>query len=115
MQAQGVRLILASAYYEPRHAQFVAQHTGATVKARQEADAFERRGVENWAGWWQALAAEPACKELLAERERRFAWRVADPHRPLYDVHEAALCDAGFREVGVIWQRMCNRVLMAVR
>jgi ABC-type Zn uptake system ZnuABC Zn-binding protein ZnuA len=31
MQAQGVKLILASAYYDPRHAQFVAQHTSARV------------------------------------------------------------------------------------
>jgi ABC-type Zn uptake system ZnuABC Zn-binding protein ZnuA len=31
MQAQGVKLILASAYYDPRHAQFVAQNTRAKV------------------------------------------------------------------------------------
>jgi ABC-type Zn uptake system ZnuABC Zn-binding protein ZnuA len=31
MQAQGVRLILASAYYDPRHARFLAQNTGARV------------------------------------------------------------------------------------
>jgi ABC-type Zn uptake system ZnuABC Zn-binding protein ZnuA len=31
MQAHGVKLILASAYYDPRHAQFVAQHTNARV------------------------------------------------------------------------------------
>jgi ABC-type Zn uptake system ZnuABC Zn-binding protein ZnuA len=31
MQTQGVKLILASSYYDPRHAQFVAQHTSARV------------------------------------------------------------------------------------
>ena len=31
MQAQEVKIILASAYYDPRHAQFVAQNTGAKV------------------------------------------------------------------------------------
>jgi ABC-type Zn uptake system ZnuABC Zn-binding protein ZnuA len=31
MQAQGVTLILASAYYDPRHAQFLAQNTRARV------------------------------------------------------------------------------------
>lgn len=31
MQAEQVPLILASAYYDPRHAQFLAQHTGAKV------------------------------------------------------------------------------------
>jgi trans-aconitate methyltransferase len=91
------------------------QRVADAVKARQEEDAFRRRGVEDWTEWWQALAAEPALTELLEERQRRFAWRTIDEHRPLYDVHEAALHDAGFREVGVIWQYMCNRVLMAIR
>jgi ABC-type Zn uptake system ZnuABC Zn-binding protein ZnuA len=31
MQAQEVKIILASAYYDPRHAQFMAQNTGAKV------------------------------------------------------------------------------------
>ena len=31
MQTQGVKIILASVYYDPRHAQFVAQNTGARV------------------------------------------------------------------------------------
>jgi ABC-type Zn uptake system ZnuABC Zn-binding protein ZnuA len=31
MRAQSVRLILASAYYDPRHARFLAQNTGARV------------------------------------------------------------------------------------
>jgi ABC-type Zn uptake system ZnuABC Zn-binding protein ZnuA len=31
MRAEHVRLILASAYYDPRHARFVSQQTGATV------------------------------------------------------------------------------------
>jgi len=35
------------------------------------------------------------------------------PH--LYDLHLAALRDGGFREVGVIWQNMENRVLLDVR
>jgi hypothetical protein len=99
--------------FRPSMATF--QRVADAVKARREEETFTRRGVEDWTQWWQAMAAEPALKELLAERERRFAWRSTDQHRPLYDVHEAALTDAGFREVGVIWQHMCNRVLMAVR
>jgi zinc/manganese transport system substrate-binding protein len=31
MQAERIGLILTSAYYDPRHAQFLAQHTGATI------------------------------------------------------------------------------------
>jgi len=32
-----------------------------------------------------------------------------------FDVHVAALHDAGFREVGTIWQVLSNRVVLAVR
>jgi hypothetical protein len=31
------------------------------------------------------------------------------------DLHRAALIDAGFQEVDVLWQSVDNRVLMAVR
>jgi trans-aconitate methyltransferase len=85
----------------------------AKEEARQEA--FTRNGQEDWERWWEALAAEPALHELFAERERRFAWKTAARHIPIFELHEAALRDAGFREVGVIWQHMGNRVLMAVR
>jgi trans-aconitate methyltransferase len=91
------------------------QRVADTVKAHRQEDAFTRRGVEDWTTWWQALEAEPALRDLFAERERRFAWKAQGWHAPIYDVHEAALRDAGFREVGVIWQTMDNRVLMAMR
>jgi trans-aconitate methyltransferase len=91
------------------------QWVADTVKARRQEEAFTRRGVEDWTTWWQALSAEPALQDLCAERERRFAWKAQERHVPIFDVHEAALRDAGFREVGVIWQNMDNRVLMAVR
>jgi trans-aconitate methyltransferase len=85
------------------------------VKAARKADAFERRGVENWEDWWAALAREPAAAGLLAERERRFAGRTRDWNNPGYDFQAAALREAGFAEVDVIWQNLDNRVLMAVR
>ena len=91
------------------------QRVADTAKARRQEEAFTRRGVEDWTAWWQALSAEPALQDLFAERERRFAWKAEERHIPIFDVHEAALRDAGFREVGVIWQNMDNRVLMAVR
>lgn len=91
------------------------QRVADAVKARRQEDAFTRRGVEDWTAWWQALSAEPGLHELFAERERRFAWKAQARHVPIFDVHAAALRDAGFREVGVIWQNMDNRVLMAVR
>ncbi len=86
--------------------------------ARRETEAFASGEAEDWESWWAALAAEPGARELLAERERRFAPYAAhhgDSEAPIYDVHEAALRNAGFREVGVIWQHLDNRVLLGVR
>ena len=52
---------------------------------------------------------------LLTERTRRFAGKQRQESPPGFDVHVAALHDAGFREVGTIWQMLSNRVLLAVR
>jgi SAM-dependent methyltransferase len=91
------------------------QKVAQAVKERTRIDAFERRGLEDWEGWWKALQAEPSLEGLFAERERRFSWKVSGWHAPIFDLHAAALRDGGFREVGVIWQHGENRVLMAVR
>jgi len=49
MRAEGVRLVLAAAYYDPRHARFISEHTGARVVnlanqvgAREGADDYLR-------------------------------------------------------------------------
>jgi SAM-dependent methyltransferase len=75
-------------------------------------------GGEDWQTWWDALRREPGLAALFAERERRLAWRQPFEQRweaPIYDFHEAALREGGFREVGVVWQRLDDRVLLAVR
>lgn len=85
---------------------------------RHEVEVFTVGGAEDWDRWWAALAQEPGATHLLAERARRFAGHTGhDGHEgaPIYDVHEAALRNAGFREVGVIWQHLDNRVLLGVR
>jgi SAM-dependent methyltransferase len=76
---------------------------------------FAKEQSEDWGQWWSALAAEPGMAELFAERERRFPEATHDETAPIFDLHEGALRDAGFREVGVIWQRLDDRVLLAVR
>ncbi|MFT4039567.1 MAG: class I SAM-dependent methyltransferase [Thermomicrobiales bacterium] len=86
----------------------------ATIEM-QRAEAFDAGGVEDWDEWWAALAQEGPAGPLLAERTRRFAAADRDSPVPIFDVHEAALRNAGFREVGTIWQRLDNRVLLAVR
>lgn len=82
---------------------------------RQRAAAFDVGGAEDWDQWWAALAKEPGASDLLAERSLRFTDVPRDAFAPIFDVHEAALRNAGFREVGVIWQRLDNRVLLGVR
>jgi hypothetical protein len=42
-------------------------------------------------------------------------WEATNAPRSGFDVHVAALGDAGFREVGTIWQVLSDRVLLAVR
>jgi SAM-dependent methyltransferase len=77
--------------------------------------AFAARGIETAEQWWDALASEPAFAQLLTARTERFAGKQRQASPPGFDVHVAALRDAGFREVGTIWQVLSNRVLMAVR
>jgi SAM-dependent methyltransferase len=86
-----------------------------TARERQHARAFAKVGAEDWEQWWAALAKEPGAVELLAERERRFPVIHGDEDAPIFDVHVSALRNAGFREAGVIWQRLDNRVLLGVR
>jgi SAM-dependent methyltransferase len=85
------------------------------ARARATAGAFERPGAEDWRTWWEAVAAEPALSTLLAERKRRFPAPADDAAAPTVDLHQAALLNAGFREVGVVWQRGDDRVLVAAR
>ena len=77
-------------------------------------ESFAARGIETSEAWWGALKREPSLASLLAERERRYAAKER-PLSPIFDLHVAALRDAGFREIGTIWQTGTNRILMAVR
>ncbi len=103
--------------FEPRLEHF--QQVANAVKQRIQDEAFTQRGVEDWAQWWEALAKEPNLDVLMAEREQRFAPQreilSAASYRPTFALHEAALREAGFEQVDVIWQRLDNRVLMAIR
>jgi SAM-dependent methyltransferase len=91
------------------------QTLARTLYERTMRDSFARDGVDDWHGWWSALAAEPGMADLFAERERRFPETTHDETAPIFDLHVGALRDAGFREAGVIWQRLDDRVVLAVR
>ncbi len=74
-----------------------------------------KRNAEGWSEWWENLKREPCMDELFAERQRRDIEGSHHGSHAIVELHEAALRDAGFREVGVIWQHMGNRVVMGVR
>lgn len=85
-----------------------------TVTKQWEQDAFEKNGVADYKQWHDGLAA--AIPGLpWDEKERRFAGRRREAIEPGYDLHVAALRDAGFAEVDTIWQVVNNRVIAAVR
>ena len=67
-----------------------------------------------WRRWWEGAEKIPALRPFFEERARRSA---EHPHHEAVslELHEAALRAAGFRDVGVIWQDLTNRVLFARR
>lgn len=70
---------------------------------------------ETWEGWWDAVKADPALADLVAERtSRAFAPEHHGSPSGRLDVHVDALRAAGFGEVGTIWQRGDDRLLCAV-
>ncbi len=69
---------------------------------------------ENWKSWWRNLAKEPALRAQFAERRRRFPKEHRSDPAVTLGLHQEQLRAAGFREVGVVWQELDNRVLMAV-
>jgi SAM-dependent methyltransferase len=76
---------------------------------------FAARGIETAEQWWDSLAGEPAFAPLLTARAERFAGKRRQQSSPGFDAHVTALRDAGFREIGTIWQVLSDRVLLAVR
>ncbi|GLW07699.1 hypothetical protein Misp01_28290 [Microtetraspora sp. NBRC 13810] len=77
---------------------------------------FSAGKPEDWRQWWDGIAADPALADLGAERDRRTA--AADHHGSEsagLSTHVTALRDAGFAEIGTLWQQGNNRLLCAVR
>ncbi|NJL20253.1 MAG: class I SAM-dependent methyltransferase [Leptolyngbyaceae cyanobacterium SM1_3_5] len=90
------------------------QRLAKAVQTQQKEQAFSVGNQEDWEHWWEAIEQEAELKELLAERHRRFQPRFTE-NEPTLAIHEAALREAGFREVSTIWQRFDDRILLAVR
>jgi trans-aconitate methyltransferase len=82
---------------------------------RMSRDIATQSGAEDWSTWWENLKREQGMGDLFAERQRRIIDGAHHDSHAIVELHEAALRDAGFREVSVIWQHMGNRVVMGVR
>ncbi|WP_235030704.1 class I SAM-dependent methyltransferase [Nonomuraea solani] len=84
------------------------------VHERETERAFGANRPEDWRTWWDAVEADPALAELNAARSTAGAdHRGSESH--LLSHHVEALREAGFPEVGTLWQRGNNRLLCAVR
>ncbi|HEX5739994.1 MAG TPA: class I SAM-dependent methyltransferase [Pilimelia sp.] len=76
-----------------------------------------RAGVgahEDWQSWWQAVEAAPELAGPVAERRRRGYDHTEEPDLSAA-THARLLRQAGFAEVGVVWQSGDDTVLVAVR
>ncbi|MEV0967549.1 class I SAM-dependent methyltransferase [Microtetraspora glauca] len=86
------------------------------VHESEERRAFADARPEDWRQWWDAVLADPALAEAGAARARSAA--AVEHHGSesnLLSTHVAALRDAGFEQIGTLWQRGNNRLLCAVR
>lgn len=72
-------------------------------------------GADPWDAWWDGLRAEPSLREAFAERERIFPAGERTWSSPGFSFHEVALVEAGFDEVGLVWQDLEEGVLIALR
>lgn len=91
----------------PRIAGWAAEHDLRTQEA-----AFAE-GAPTWDQWWASLQDRPGHAERAAERERRFADR-AETAPTAVDFRLAALANAGFAEVGTLWQLLDDYVVYGV-
>jgi SAM-dependent methyltransferase len=87
--------------------EFVPERVTKAIAAHSDA--------EGWREWWENLKRELGMEDLFAERHRRDIEGSHHGSHPIVELHEGALRDAGFSEVGIIWQHMGNRIVMGVR
>jgi SAM-dependent methyltransferase len=71
---------------------------------------------EKWQDWWDAAAEDRDLAPLVAERAALFPpGGHGFTESALLSTHSGALRDAGFAEVGTLWQRGDSRLLCGVR
>jgi len=82
----------------------------------EERRRFAEGRPEDWRAWWDAATADPALAEAVALRaERSDDGGHGSAETLRLDSHVSALRDAGFAEIGTLWQHGDNRLLCAIR
>ncbi|QWF85277.1 class I SAM-dependent methyltransferase [Amycolatopsis sp. CA-230715] len=71
-------------------------------------------GNEDWKSWWAAAAEDPALRAIFSDAELR-GTSTGYGNRLSQQAHAKMLLDAGFREVGMVWQYGDDYVLAALR
>lgn len=70
--------------------------------------------AEDWETWWRRLRTVPQLQAQFALRDERFPHAHHRDREIQADFHATALREAGFREVGIVWQDLDNRVLLGM-
>lgn len=88
-----------------------------TIAGRVSRTRREHRAkvAESWDDWWAAFEAVPALRDEFVERNRRYPAARHHEAAFTFDQHARRLREAGFAEVGTVWQEFDDRVLVAVR
>lgn len=84
------------------------------IHDRQTERVFAGDPPEDWRAWWDAVAADPDLAELDQARTTAGAGHHGSESH-LLSQHVEALREAGFTEIGTLWQRGNDRLLCAVR
>ncbi|MCL5783334.1 MAG: class I SAM-dependent methyltransferase [Candidatus Thermoplasmatota archaeon] len=87
----------------------------ARIRHRKELNALSDGKAPNWNTWWANLRKQQGLEELFRERDRRYPDSDHHDHPVSLERHMELLENAGFKETGVVWQNLDNRVLMALK
>ncbi|GAA4595822.1 class I SAM-dependent methyltransferase [Planotetraspora phitsanulokensis] len=86
------------------------------VHQMEERRRFAEGRPEDWRQWWDAIAADPALAEVNSARDSRTSASNHDGTETAHlSTHVNALREAGFGEIGTLWQRGNDRLLCAIR
>ena len=83
------------------------------VTLREQREALDAAGREDWEQWWEAVAGAPELATAYTERARRKYTHTSESLD--LDLHLTALRAAGFAETGTLWQYGDDRLLCALK